>query len=91
VLWPYYRRTVAEVSYEELARRNSLRAIEGYLRGARKIGLMHNADDMLLSADDLAFLRDVFGDRAQIYPTGGHSGNMQFRDNVAYAIDFFGG
>ncbi len=52
---------------------------------------MHNADDILLSADDLEFLRDVFGTRAQIYPRGGHSGNMLYRDNVAYVIDFFGG
>jgi hypothetical protein len=91
VLWRYYRESVEEVSFEELARRNSLLAIAGYLRQAEQIGLMHNADDILLSADDLAFLRQVFGTRAQIYPRGGHSGNMQFRDNVAYVLDFFGG
>ena len=91
VLWPYYRKRTEDVSFEELARRNSLRAIAGYLRQADHIGLIHNADDILLSAEELEFLKDVFGARAQIYPTGGHSGNMLFRDNVAYTIDYFSG
>ena len=34
------------------------------------IGLMHNADDILLAEGDLGFLRDVFGEREQIYPEG---------------------
>jgi hypothetical protein len=52
---------------------------------------MHNADDILLSADDLQFLEGVFGDRARIYPTGGHCGNLAYKDNIAYLIDFFTG
>jgi pimeloyl-ACP methyl ester carboxylesterase len=91
VLYPYYLKTSPDISYEELTERNSLRAIGSYLGRADKIGLIHNADDILLTAGELDFLRDVFGARAQIYPRGGHSGNMLYRDNVAYIIDFFSG
>ena len=50
---------------------------------------MHNADDILLAEGDIDYLRDVFGERAQIYPRGGHSGNMAYIDNVAHMLDFF--
>jgi pimeloyl-ACP methyl ester carboxylesterase len=89
VLYPYYLETAPDISFEELARRNSLWAIADYLRQTGKIGLMHNEDDVLLSEEELDLLRDVFGDRAQIYPKGGHVGNILFRDNVAYVTDFF--
>ena len=89
VLYPYYLATAPAISFDELARRNSLWAIADYLREAGKIGLMHNEDDILLNESDLDFLQEVFGARAQIYPKGGHVGNLQFRDNAAYVIDFF--
>jgi hypothetical protein len=50
---------------------------------------MHNADDIILAPGELEYLEQVFGDRAQIYPTGGHCGNMDYRDNVAYMMNFF--
>ena len=89
ILYPYYIMTSPDVSFEELAERNSLRAVGDYLSQADKIGLMHNEDDFLLSEGELDYLRRVFGERAQIYPKGGHSGNMDYKDNVAYVIDFF--
>jgi hypothetical protein len=91
VLYPYYRETAPDVTFEELVARDGLRAIGGYLRDTPKIGLMHNADDILLSADDLQFLEGVFGDRARIYPTGGHCGNLAYKDNIAYLIDYLTG
>ena len=78
ILYPYARETAPGLAFEELAERDSLRAIADYLRQADQIGLMHNADDILLSADELDFLREVFGARAQIYPKGGHVGNMLY-------------
>ena len=91
ILYPYYRQKFPDVSFEQLVEMDSLRAIESYLRSADKIGLMHNEDDILLAEGDLGFLRSVFGDRALIYPRGGHSGNMAYIDNVAALIDFFTG
>jgi hypothetical protein len=89
ILYPYYNKTSPDVSFEELAERNSLRAVGDYLGQADKIGLVHNEDDFLLSDGELDYLRGLFGDRAQIYPKGGHSGNMDYKDNVAYVTDFF--
>ncbi|MGH6898335.1 MAG: alpha/beta hydrolase [Geminicoccaceae bacterium] len=89
VLFPYYRETAPDVTFEELVARDGLRAIGGFLRDTPKIGLMHNADDILLRPGDLQYLEEVFGDRARIYPTGGHCGNLAYKDNIAYVIDFF--
>ena len=89
IVYPYYLKVAPEVTFEQLSELNSLRAIEGYLRDAKKIGLMHNADDILMGADEIEYLKDVFGDRAVIFPRGGHAGNLAYRDNLAYIVDFF--
>jgi hypothetical protein len=68
---------------------DSLRYIEGYLRSTPKIGLMGNEDDLILTSEDLGFLKSVFGSRAKIYPFGGHCGNMSYRENADYMIRFF--
>jgi hypothetical protein len=91
VVYPYYRATAPDVSFDRLVERESMRVLAEFLRATPKIELMHNADDFLLSRDDLAFLEWVFGDRARIFPTGGHCGNLAYRDNVAHLIEFFTG
>ena len=91
VLYPYYRERLPATTFEQLVAQDSLRALGAYLRSSPKIGLIHNADDILLSADDLEFLENAFGHRARIYPTGGHCGNMAYKDNIAYLVDFFTG
>jgi len=50
---------------------------------------MHNADDIILEPGEIDFFTDVFGDRATIYPFGGHCGNMNYRDNVARMVATF--
>ena len=44
--------------------------------------LVGTADDVILSRDEVAWLEDVFGDRARIFPTGGHCGSMDQREFV---------
>jgi pimeloyl-ACP methyl ester carboxylesterase len=89
IVYPYYLERAPATTFEQLSELNSLRAIESYLRDTHKIGLMHNADDILLSPDEIEYLQDVFGDRAVIFPHGGHAGNLAYRDNLAYIVDFF--
>jgi pimeloyl-ACP methyl ester carboxylesterase len=89
ILYPYYLKTAPDLTFEQLAQTDSLRAIEDYLRHAKKIGLMHNADDILLERGEIEYLQDVFGKRAAIFPRGGHAGNLGYRDNLAYIADFF--
>ena len=89
IVYPHYVATQREISFEQLVELTSLRTISDYLASAEKIGLMHNVDDITLEDGDIEYLIEVFGSRAQIYPKGGHCGNLAFRDNVAHVIDFF--
>ena len=88
-LYPYSRSRNPGLTKEALIEGTSLRSIEPYLRNSPKIVLMDNEDDLILTPADLSFLKDVFGARAKIYPRGGHLGNLTFRDNIAYMINFF--
>ena len=86
---PYYKSKQPGLQRQALLDELSLRSIEGYLRDSDKIFVMHNADDLILEPGEIDFFTDVFGSRAKIYPTGGHCGNMAYRDNVAHMLSVF--
>jgi hypothetical protein len=86
-LVPYFQSKNPGLTKEALIESTSLRSIESYLRNSPKIVLMDNEDDLILAPEDLAFLKDVFGSRAKIYPYGGHLGNMTYTANIHYMID----
>jgi len=88
--YPYYRADYPNESRDEFISAISLRSIEDYLRNTKKITVMHNADDVILEPGEIDFFPEVFGDRATIYPYGGHCGNMNYRDNVARMVASFG-
>ena len=89
--FPFYRDSYyPDVSREEFIESMSLSSIEDYLRSADKITVMHNEDDIILLPGEIDFFREVFGERATIYPHGGHCGNMGYRDNVALMLSTFG-
>jgi hypothetical protein len=89
---PYYRNhQQPKLTTQEIIDKSSIKSLESYLRTTPKIGVVTNADDIILSPDEVNYLRQVFGNRAKIYPYGGHCGNMEYRDNVAYMIQFFNG
>jgi hypothetical protein len=77
------------VTFDEMIEAGSLRSIEEYLASSPKIGLMHNEDDIVLADGDIDYLKSLFGERARIYPKGGHNGNLDYRDNVADIMNFF--
>jgi len=89
LLFPYYKAKYPQLSQKRAIEIDSLHYIEAYLRNSPKIGLMGNEDDLILTSGDLAFLKDVFGPRAKIYPYGGHCGNMSYTENVEYMLNFF--
>jgi len=88
-LYPYSQSRNPALTKEALIEGTSLRSIEPYLRNTPKIFLMDNEDDLILTPEDLSFLKNVFGVRAKIYSRGGHLGNMTFRDNIADLINVF--
>jgi hypothetical protein len=88
-LYPYSQAKNPSLTKETLIESLSLQSIAPYLRNSSKIFLMGNEDDLILAPEDLAFLKNVFGARAKIYPIGGHCGNMSYRENVEYMIKLF--
>jgi hypothetical protein len=68
-----------------------LRAIEGYLRGTDDVVLVGTADDVILGPGEVEWLEGVFGERARIFPTGGHCGSMDQREFVATMLELVAG
>ncbi|GFO63489.1 alpha/beta fold hydrolase [Geomonas paludis] len=87
-LFPHYQKQEPGLTREALLQRESLRGMEAYLKSSKKFGLIHNEDDIILVPGDIEYLQRVFGDRAWIFPSGGHMGNM-FQPDVASAITGF--
>lgn len=87
--YPYEEKRVPGLRRGELIDQMSLEAIEDYLHTAEKIEVMHNADDLILEPGQIDFFPRVFGERAKIYPRGGHCGNMDYRDNVTHMVNVF--
>ena len=88
-LFPYFQSKNPALTKDALIESTSLRSIEPYLRNTAKIFLMDNEDDLILTPQDMAFLKNVFGPRAKIYPCGGHLGNLTYKDNVTDMINIF--
>jgi hypothetical protein len=89
ILYPYYKAKQPGLSKEDMLNGLGLKNIDGYLRTATKISMVTNADDFILAPGEVDYLRQVFQDRGKVYPKGGHCGNMDFSDNVAFMIDYF--
>jgi len=77
-------------SAEQVIALASLHSIENYLRSAEQIGVVTNADEVILAPGELEYLKQLFGSRIRVYPRGGHCGNMDYRENVEFMLDFFG-
>jgi hypothetical protein len=71
--------------------RLSLRRLEPYLQGADTVGLVHNADDIILAPGELQYLEGIFGARARVFPTGGHLGNLFHPDVIRAIVGFVAG
>ncbi len=88
--YPFYRdQYYPDVGRDEFINSMSLTRISDFLRDSSNIKVMHNQDDVILEPGEIDFFRETFGARAQIYPVGGHLGNMEYRDNVAHMVGVF--
>jgi hypothetical protein len=86
---PYFKARNPNLTEQALIEMESLQHIEHYLQQAEKIGVVTNADDIILAPGELDYMRKLFGSRAMIYPNGGHCGNMGDRAHVKYTTDYF--
>jgi hypothetical protein len=89
MFYPYFHARQPDLTKKALIDSESLQSIEDYLKNTKKIGLVHNEDDIILAPGEIDFFRRTFGSRAKIYPNGGHCGNMIYKENVDYMIEFF--
>ena len=89
LLLPIAQAGNSQVTRQQVIDGASLKSIEEYLRQSDKIGVVTNADDLILDAVELDYLRQVFGRRAQIYPTGGHCGNLDHHQVADYLTAYF--
>lgn len=89
LFYPYFKSFNPDLTEQELLDDLSLKSIESYLQQAEKIALMTNVDDLILAPGEVDYLRRLFKARAKIYPRGGHCGNLDHKDNVAFMIDYF--
>ena len=87
--YPYFQKKRPGLTKEALIAAQGLKSIEPYLQSNPKFAVTTNENDFILSDADRAYLKQLFGERTRIYPRGGHLGNLEFKDNVAYAVDFF--
>jgi len=88
-LFPYFEKKRPGLTRQAFIDSLSLRSIEPYLLSSAKFGVMTNENDFIVTKDELDYLRKLFGERAKIYPRGGHLGNLEYKDNLAYMVDFF--
>jgi hypothetical protein len=91
MVMPYWRTLHPGATDQDAINAFSLYAVQDYLRHADDVHVIDNLDDIILGPGDIDFLRKTFGDRATIYPYGGHCGNMNFTTNVNDMVAFFGG
>jgi hypothetical protein len=87
--YPSFLKRRPGLTKQALIDSQSLRSIEGYLKSSDKFGVMTNENDFILTKEELDYLRQLFGERAKIYPRGGHLGNLEYKENLAYMVDFF--
>lgn len=78
-----------KMSLKALDNLNSIRGIKSVLENNQSVFLMHNRDDILVSEKDVAYLEKILGDRATIYPRGGHMGNLWYPGNKQHIVEVF--
>ncbi|HET7313375.1 hypothetical protein [Salinisphaera sp.] len=89
LLVPYWNRHGRHVSKAALISEADLHRIAPFLAHDDDIAVFTNADDPILAADEVDFLKTTFGDRARIRPNGGHLGNLAYKKTIHALQDYF--
>lgn len=76
LLVPGYLAGLPGTSAEQLRQRASLRAVGARLAADPRVRVVTNADDFVLGSDGACWLQDALGERATVFPRGGHLGNL---------------
>ncbi len=76
-LLPFYQPLAeTQLTAQTLRQQSDLACLEKTLRDNTRITVFHNRNDFLIQAEQLEWLQEVLGKRIEIFPEGGHLGNM---------------
>ena len=83
-----YKKLDKTLTMEEMIGNSSLKYIDTYLKDAKNIAVITNEDELILTPDNLKYLKETMAGKIKIYPYGGHCGNMFYEDNVASMVNY---
>lgn len=87
--WPFYSKEAPGQTRQSFASVQSLEPLGEFLAESKYIGVVTNEDDIILDTGQINFFPAVFGERAEIYPYGGHMGNLEQRETMGYILSYF--
>lgn len=67
-----------DYTIEDMNREVSLYQFEQQIMSRKNLFLVHSQDDFILKSEDVGWLKEKFGNRALIFPYGGHCGALNF-------------
>ncbi|MNL33224.1 hypothetical protein D3C87_1551210 [compost metagenome] len=67
-----------DYTIEDLNEESSIYQFGETIKSSNNIYLITSEDDLIIQRQDIAWFKDHFGDRALIFPYGGHCGAMNF-------------
>lgn len=88
--WPFHADSF-DGDRSAFAESQSLSHLTEFLETSNHIAVVHNVDDVILVPGEIDFLKTTFGERAFIYPRGGHLGNLALAETQADFIGFLTG
>jgi predicted alpha/beta-fold hydrolase len=83
-----YKKLDKTLTMEKMIENSSLKSVENYLKDAENIAVITNEDELILTPDNLKFLKETMAGKIKIYPYGGHCGNMFYKDNVVSMVHY---
>ncbi len=87
--WPFYEPRFPDATRESFAAEQSLMAIRPFLEHADNVAVFHNHNDLILTEGQIDWFPEVFGDRATIFPNGGHMGNLDYPYVLDRIVGYF--
>ena len=84
----YYMAESPGTTRDDLVEQSSLDSLASYIHGNNKIGLITNADDVILAPGEIDKLKTIFWNNAVIFDSGGHVGNLMHPTVAYYIVKF---
>lgn len=83
-----YKKLDKTLTMEKMIENSSLKSVEKYLKNTENIAVFTNEDELILTPDNLNYLKKIMADKIKIYPYGGHCGNMFYKDNIVSMVNY---